>query len=62
MVALLAANEFATSAMGDPLKLVRNGVAKPLVTCSDIPKSIENMKNNAIFFCLKSLKASNPSC
>ena len=62
MVALLAANELAISATSEPLKLVRNGVAKPLVTWSDIPKSIEKMKNKAIFFCLKSLNASKPSC
>lgn len=62
IVALLAAKLLAISATGLLLKLVRKGPAKPLVTCSDIPNSIEKMKNRAILRCLKSLNALSPSC
>ena len=46
MVALLAAKESAYS--GTPLKLVRKGPAKPLVTCRHMPSNAEKMKNRAI--------------
>ena len=42
-------------------KLPRNGVAKPLVICRLTPRNIQKMKNKAIFFCLNSAKAFNPS-
>ena len=60
-VALLAANEFATNGSALALKLVMNGPAYPLVTCSDIPSRAEKMKNRAMRFVLKSLNASRPN-
>ena len=58
-VALLAAKVSANS--GTPLKLVRKGPAKPLVTCRHMPNSAEKMKNSAICRRLNSLKALRPS-
>ena len=46
MVALLAAKVSANS--GVPLKLVRKGPAKPLVTCRHMPSNAEKTKNSAI--------------
>ena len=57
-MALLAAN--VSASIGSLLKWVRNGVANPLVTCSDIPSSIEKMKKRAIFLLLNNLKAFKP--
>ena len=37
------------------------GLAKPLVICKLTPSNIEKMKNAAIFFCLKSVKARKPN-
>ena len=39
---------------------VMKGLANPFVICSETPNSIEKMKNSAIFFCLKSVKARSP--
>ena len=36
-------------------------MAKPLVTCSDMPSMAEKMKNIAIFLVLNSLKAVRPN-
>jgi len=58
IVALFAPKVSAIAA--SPLKLVINGVAYPLVTCSDMPSSAEKMKNSAIFFCLNRRKAFSP--
>ena len=57
-VALFAANVSASA--GSALKCVMKGVAKPFVTCNDIPRRPENMKNIAILLDLNSLKASSP--
>lgn len=57
-LAWLAPNVEAYSGMSR--KLVMKGFAKPLVICSETPSSIEKMKNRAIFFCLKSVKARSP--
>ena len=43
------------------LKLVINGLAKPLVICKDTPSSIEKMKNTAILRFLKSRNALSPN-
>ena len=40
---------------------VMNGLANPLVICNETPSNMEKMKNKAIFFCLKSVKARNPN-
>ena len=42
-------------------KLVIKGLAKPLVICKLTPSSMEKKKKMAIFFCLNSEKARNPS-
>ena len=47
-VALLAAKEEATAGSLLPWKLEMKGPAKLLVTCSDMPKRAEKMKNSAM--------------
>ena len=47
-VALSAANDSAIAGSELALKLVRNGPAKPLVTCRHMPSKAENMKKRAI--------------
>ena len=42
-------------------KLVMNGLAKPLVICSETPSSIEKTKKSAMRLCLNSVKARSPS-
>ena len=45
---------------GWALKLKMKGLAKLLVICRLTPSSMEKMKNSAIFFCLKRVKAFKP--
>lgn len=58
-LAWLAPNVDANS--GTSRNDVMNGLANPLVICSDTPRSMEKMKNKAIFFCLNNAKARSPS-
>ena len=60
-VALLAAKDIDTRESALPLKLVMKGPAKLFVTCRDMPSNAEKIKNRAIRFVLKSLKALKPS-
>ena len=51
----------ASANSGAAAKLPKNGVAKPLVICRLTPRHIQKIKNNAIFFSLKSVKAFRPN-
>ena len=42
--------------LGTPLKLLRNGLAKPLVICKETPNNIENIKENSHLFLFEQCK------